>query len=301
MTVISKIKINNQLRGTFLVAISGMLYGIMAYFGTQLFQQHLSVENMLFWRFLIASFWMMGFIFFSTKKIAKPDLSRSAIMKMMIFGAITYSGASAFYFMACEYIGTGVAMVIFFSYPIFVTLFAWCLSQWKMNKTAFLSLVFVIIGLIFLKGNGKAELNLFGIGLGMIAAIFYAVYIYGSQHTSKSLDSRLLTLLICLGNCAIFLVFSLYNHTFVLPTSSAVWINIFALGILATALPIQLLLDGLKYISPIKASILSVLEPVVTVLVGIALLHETISSQQSIGMIVIIIGALLIQFERAPE
>lgn len=64
--------------------------------------------------------------------------------------------------------------------------------------------------------------------------------------------------------------------------------------IVATAIPIQLLLDGLKYVSPVKASILSVFEPLVTVFIGFVLLHETMSSLQSIGITIVLLGAILI-------
>lgn len=288
-----------QFRGTLLVALSGMLYGIMAYFGVQLFHQHMTVETMLFWRFLVAMLWMIIPVFILKKSEMESQISRTAMLKIIVFAAITYSGSSAFYFLACQHIGTGVAMVIFFSYPIFVTFLAWFLSKWKISKTTLLSLFAVLLGLILLKGKGENTLNILGIALGMIAALFYAVYVYGSQHTTKVVDSKLLTLLICMGNSFIFLVYSYCTGTFFIPHTFHAWIDILALGILATALPIQLLLDGLKYISPIKASILSVLEPLVTIVIGLWLLNESISFVQSLGMVIVLMGAILIQFEKS--
>lgn len=288
-----------QFRGTLLVALSGMLYGIMAYFGVQLFQQHMSVENMLFWRFFVAMLCMAIPVFILKRTESELLVSRTAMLKIIVFAAVSYSGSSGFYFLACQHIGTGVAMVIFFSYPIFVTLLAWFLSKWKISKTTLLSLFAVVLGLILLKGKGENTLNVLGIALGMIAALFYAIYVYGSQHTTKTMDSKLLTLLICMGNSFIFFIYSYCTGTFFIPHTYHAWIDILALGILATALPIQLLLDGLKYISPIKASILSVLEPIVTIVIGLWLLNESISLLQSLGIMIVLLGAILIQFEKS--
>lgn len=300
MTATPCLLVSNPWRGTFLVALSGILYGAIGYCGTQLFHQNFSVSSMLFWRFLVASLGMLAFIAFSKKNVFELRGSRSAFIKMLLLGIISYSGASEFYFVASQHIGTGLAMVIFFSFPVFVSLFAWFLSSWRMNKYAFFSLLAVIIGLIFLKGHGEHALNLFGIFLAVIAALFYAIYIYGSRHSGQLMDSRLQTFSICLGNAIIFLVISFYNHTLFMPPTFQAWLYILSLGILATALPILLLLEGLKYVSPIKASILSVFEPVVTVLFGLALLHETISYMQLLGIMIVLLGAILIQFERTP-
>lgn len=296
----SILSINRQWYGTVLVVLSGMLYGIIGYCGTHLFEDQFTIPAMLFWRFGIAALWMVMSNLFSKQKFFVQVLSRDVLLTML-FAAITYSSASAFYFLAARHIGTGLAMVIFFSFPVFVTLFAWVLSGWRMNKYAFLSLVAVMIGLSLLKGNAHDALNLLGILAAITAAFLYAVYVYGSQFSAKKMDSRLLTLLICLGNAFIFLLITCSTKTFIWPTTWHSWLFILTIGIIATALPIQFLLDGLKQVSPIKASILSVLEPVVTLLIGTGLLHETISFAQTLGVMIVLVGAILIQFEKAAH
>ncbi len=287
-----------QIRGTLLVAVSGMLYGVMSYCGTKLFREHFTLQAMLFWRFFVAMLWIVSSNLVVGKNIFQHINNDSNLMKTVLLGAITYSVGSASYFLAALHIGTGLAMVIFFLFPVFVTLFAWILSDWRMNGYAFCSLLAVIIGLLLLKGTGSDALDTGGIFFAIIAALFYAIYIYRSQHSAKTINSRLLTFLICFGNAAIFLLLCCYTHTFIFPTTFKAWVYILAIGIVATAVPIQLLLDGLKYISPIKASILSVLEPVVTVIVGLSLLGETISSFQAVGIVIVLLGAILIQFEK---
>lgn len=291
---------SNQLRGTFLVAFSGVLYGLLGYLGTRLIDENFSIENMLFWRFFVAMLWMLGTLLI--KKISFQDISpHSSLIKIIFFAAITYSGSSIFYFLATQEIGTGVAMVIFFSYPMFVAIFAWALTNWEINKLAILSLIMVLIGLIFLKGHGKNTLNLIGVFYALVGSLFYAVYVYGSQNMTRAIDSTRLTMLICLANTLIFLTMACYTNSLSLPHTLTAWICVVAIGIITTALPIQLLLDGLKYISPIKASILSVLEPVVTVIVGLLLLNETISPAQSLGVMIVLLAAVLIQFEKTSD
>jgi drug/metabolite transporter (DMT)-like permease len=290
----------SQLKGTLLVALSGVLFGLMGFLGTKLFYLQLTVENMLFWRFLVATIWIFPGMLLFKNNVCKHAIRPSTLIMIFILGGLSYSGGSVFYFLASKHIGTGLAMAIFFSFPVFVTLFAWVLGTWKMNKFAFAALAAVMTGLILLKGRGDNALDFVGIMLAVIAAICFATYVYGSQHTTKNLDSRLLALLVCIGNTLIFLGVSCYTKSFAIPYSLTAWLYICAIGVIATALPIQLLLDGLKYISPVKASILSAFEPIVTVLVGWTFLGESLTLIQTMGVLIVLFGAILIQFERAP-
>jgi drug/metabolite transporter (DMT)-like permease len=288
-----------QLRGTLLVALSGLLYGFMGFFGTHLIQENLSVSNMLFWRFFIATIWVLGTAFWYKRNFFKKLPDKRILLRTLLLGAVSYSGGSFFFFLASQYTGTGVAMVIFFCFPVFVTLFTWMTTSWKMNKYAAASLFTILLGLFLLKGHGTHTLNLVGILLAVISGVSYAIYVISSKHNTKNFDSELLTFLVCLGNSIIFLIVSIATKHFSIPTTLHAWIYISAIGVVATALPIQLLLDGIKHVSPVKASILSVLEPVVTLLVGVLLLHESMSSLQALGVLTILLGALVIQFERA--
>jgi drug/metabolite transporter (DMT)-like permease len=58
------------------------------------------------------------------------------------------------------------------------------------------------------------------------------------------------------------------------------------------------MLEGLKYISSLRASIISVLEPLVTVVLGVILLNESISNLQILGSCLILGSTLLVQFNR---
>ena len=69
------------------------------------------------------------------------------------------------------------------------------------------------------------------------------------------------------------------------------------IGVIATAIPIQLLLEGLRHVEAEKESILSVLEPALVFFIGIIALDEEVSFIQGIGVIVILVGALLVQFD----
>jgi drug/metabolite transporter (DMT)-like permease len=62
-----------------------------------------------------------------------------------------------------------------------------------------------------------------------------------------------------------------------------------------------LLLKALKYIDAEKAATLSVLEPVFVLIFGIILLDEKITFIQTIGTIIVLLGALMVLFHTTAK
>jgi len=289
---------NTETRATLLVGLSATLYGCLGFFGTQLIRLDFTISAMLFWRFFIAALWMLPFVFKKTKNTTAKNYNNYQLLRIFIFGGIFYGANSALYFVASRYIGTGLAMVIFFTYPLFVVLLAWAVDKHPISKPMILALISIGVGLMLLKENHTVLLNKAGIFFAIAAALFYAGYIFGSKYNARNIPSRYLTILVCAGCSLVFLIITIAKHEFIFPTSFKAWFYIIAVGIFATALPIQLLLEGLKHIQASKVAILSVLEPVVTLIVGITALHETASLLQLVGCIIILLSTVVIQFER---
>ena len=98
-----------------------------------------------------------------------------------------------------------------------------------------------------------------------------------------------------------FFLIALYFHDLTMPKTGDEWWYILGLGVVTTALPIQLMLVGIKYMNAVKASVLSVFEPLVTLFAGVLLLHETINFQQYIGVVIVLSSIILVQLQRSQQ
>jgi drug/metabolite transporter (DMT)-like permease len=293
-------KNERYLSATWLVILSGTLYGFLGYFGTQVINQGMAISTMLFWRFFVAMLWMIGFRYFQ-KDPPKSNKNFLRLTPVLVLSGLFYAGSSVFYFFASKKTGTGLAMVIFFAYPIFIALSVWANNRWRINKGSLLSLLLVITGLVLLQNDHSSPVSFIGLGFALLASLSYALYIYQSKLVINQYSSSEFTILICAISALFFFLVSVSTHHFSAPTTSKSLVNVLAVGILATALPIQLLLDGLKSINILKASILSALEPIVTLILGVLVMHELVSATQIIGVLVIITGTIVIQFARDNE
>lgn len=243
--------ISKDHRGSLYAGISGFLYGFVGYFGVSVIHSSISVTNMLFWRFFISSLVIGLFIVWKTR----PTKSHyKDICIAFGNGAIFYGLSTMLYFFACPYIGTGLAMVIFFTYPALVMLLNHFLYGQKMPKIYYYASIIIILGMCLFVDTQEMRFDLFGIALSLISALFYAAYIVSSKKIS-ALSPILSTFMVCLGCMITSLIFSLMNHSLTLPNTLYVWLNLLGIGIVSTTIPILLLLYSLNYISSVKASI----------------------------------------------
>lgn len=243
---------------------------------------------MLFWRFLVSSLFIAALLIPQTKKL---NFDLTELVKVTVYGALFYGTCSILYFMATRYIGSGLSMVIFFTYPSIVLLINFLFFKQKISKIYYLALIIIFSGMLLLINGSKLHFNLIGVGLSLLSAFLYALYLIASK--GILVPALVATLFISIGAMLISLIAAVLENTFFIPTHLDIWFNICGIGIICTALPIVLLLKGLQHISSLQASILSVLEPVFVVIFGIILLGEQISLIQGLGVIVILAGALL--------
>lgn len=182
-------------------------------------------------------------------------------------------------------------MVLLFTFPACVMLINSIYYKSPIRKIYYFAFCLMMAGMYLLVDPESLTLELYGLGLGLLSALLYALYIAGSKHIS--IDSRLSTCMVSAGCMTCALIHATWEGSFATPTLAASWIDITAMGLVSTAVPILLLLQSMRYISSEKASMLSVLEPVFVVLFGILLLGEQISHLECIGIVIILFSSLL--------
>ncbi|MES2215073.1 MAG: DMT family transporter [Pseudomonadota bacterium] len=279
--------LSNEQRGTTYAILSGLCYGLLGYFGMSIINANFSIANTTFWRFLVATI-VMGIALLPKYKTLLSHPRES--LCIFLCGVFLYTPGAMLFFVSSQYIGTGLSIVIFFSFPVMVMLINWYFFNAKMSLMYYISIALIIIGLILLVDTQGLQANIIGIALSFFSAFAYALYIVLSKKIP--LPPLLSTFMLSMGCMVSSFIYAYFEGSFVLPMDVRIWCDIIGLGILCTALPILLLLQGLKYISSEKASILSVLEPISIVLVGITMLGETITNVQVLGIIVVLAGAM---------
>jgi drug/metabolite transporter (DMT)-like permease len=278
-------------KGALYAISSGLCYGLLGYFGMSVIKADFSVYSMLFWRFFVATLFMALLLVPQYKHLLRE---KTQLSKAFVYGLLFYGSSTTLYFMSSQYIGTGLAMVIFFTFPAMVMLINIVFYKATIHKIYYLAFAMIVIGMSLLVNPQSMSFDLYGIGLGVLCAFLYACYIAASK---KITVPPMLSTLMVSGGCMLTaLTFSLFDHSFKFPSDFSTYFNLICMGLICTAIPILLLLQAFKYLSSEKASMLSVLEPVFVVIFGIILLEEEVHGLEFVGILIILSGALITLF-----
>ncbi len=294
--IMAKLMKSLEHRGSIYAILSGLLYGFIGYFGMSAINSGMSASTMLFWRFLISSLAILLVIIPNVNRLSdSPKQIRVAFMS----GFIYYASSTLLYFLACNYISSGLAMVIFFTYPVMIMLLNYFFYGQSIPATYYLATLIILFGMVLLVDVNEMAFDMSGILLGLVSAFFYACYLIVSKR--NIISPNMSTLMVCLGCMTGCFLVSCFNHTLVFPKNLNLWINLAGIGLVATVIPILFMLHSLKYISSEKASLLSVLEPVFVVIWGVLLLGETVKPLHALGMVFILSGAVITLFSHKMD
>ncbi|WKB37223.1 DMT family transporter [Terrilactibacillus sp. S3-3] len=244
-------------------------------------------------RFFLSTF--VFFIYFLIKK-RKITVTKNDIKLFIVLGGVLYTLQSIFHFGSLEYISSSMAVLILFSFPIFVCFVSFIVYKETLNLRATLSLLVSFISLIFLLGVSFHKMNLQGIILALLSAVVYAFYmIVGEKTTNQNspiVTSAFVTLFAAIG----VLIPGMIKHNIGFNFNIYAWIHILCIVFVSTILAEIALFKSLKLLSPSLVSIISMIEPLFTTVFAYLFLKETLGLSQILGGILTLVTLILLVY-----
>lgn len=223
------------------------------------------------------------------------------MLLIIAIGVIFYGISYAMYYASCDKVGSSLAMVLFYLYPMFVSLFSWFFDKAKLSKLAIFSFIMILGGSTAIIFTNDLMTAISGILYGVLACILYSTYVYIAKLRVKTIDPRFATFVLSFSNALVYLLISMTDGSIVIPKAINDIYQIGAVGLIWTTLPFLLFIESFSFENSPKFSVLSLSEPVITLIVGATALGASISIIESAGIITLVVGALCIQFERGKN
>jgi drug/metabolite transporter (DMT)-like permease len=229
--------------------------------------------------------------FWQQKTLKVPASTLAPIGLLALFGCCV---TPVLLFSSYRYIPSGTATVLHFIYPCLVVVMGVLFFRKKVPIGTILSLILCVIGIgLFYKPGG--DIHWGGIGLALASGLTFATYVVLlARYKHKQVTGFLFTFYIALSSSAVMLAACLATGNLALPQSLTGWglCLLFALGVTTGA--VVLFQQGTFRIGGERASILSTLEPITSVVVGVWLLGETIGLQDYMGAALVVAASVLI-------
>jgi drug/metabolite transporter (DMT)-like permease len=287
-----------------LVAVSAACFGAMAIFARWAYAAGVDVWGVLLPRFAIAAAVFAAIV----RLRGLPRVPRERRAGLAAMGAAYVAQASC-YFGALLFIPAGLVALLLYLFPLFVVLLSRALGHEPVTPRRLVALAASLAGTALAIGPGglaTGGLDLRGVALGLAAAAIYAGYIVGGTRATRGVAPLPASAAIMAsGTVVIGLVVAVRvasGHPVALPADAAGWGAVGAAAIVSTVIAVSTFFAGLARLGAARTSVISTLEPVVTVGLAALLLGERLSALQAAGGALVLAGALLIAVEpeRAP-
>ena len=284
--------LSNTFKGLAFGAAGAIAYGMNPLFTLPLYEEGLTPDSVLFYRYAGA----VVFLFLLMRARRTPfGIVRREIFPLAALGALV-SASSLCLFFSYNFMAAGIASTLLFVYPVMVALIMTFCFREKFSALTGASIALTCAGVALLyRGGDGAALSLPGIGLVMLSALTYAVYIVCVNKTSlNTMDAVKLTFYAMLFGAFLY-VFRLnfLSELQWLPSWRAL-ANATLLALLPTGVSFVCVARAIGFIGSTPTAILGALEPVTAVLFGVLVFGEILTPRLSLGIALIILAVILV-------
>ncbi|MBK6977023.1 MAG: EamA family transporter [Cytophagaceae bacterium] len=227
------------------------------------------------------------------KAVSGKDFGIIALLSLL-----GYYWASWFDFRGLQYISAGLERIILFSYPTLVIIFSSIFLGKKISRNGVIALVITYLGIAIIALDPKilsSKNFALGAGLVLISSVTYALYLtFGGEMIKKYGSINFNTLAMIFSSVYVIIHFKAFTNVAIFELPDGVYLYGLALAIVSTVIPTFLVMEGIKLLGAGLGSIVGSIGPVATVILGYIFLGETLSLQEILGSVLVLIGVLII-------
>jgi drug/metabolite transporter (DMT)-like permease len=285
---------NRGVLGVVFGLISASLYGITPIFVYHATDNGADSFGLMCSRYVIAVVVLLIFRAFKMGFGNWP--SRRLSLKLFLLGAIGLYSNSICMFTAFDYLPSGLAMVLFYFYPILVVLFGWVFYRHVPPKIIWPCLAITLLGVALSASNlsgGQAK----GVAIIVFGAFAYAIYSVLAAASMPKTDLVSGLILIFGGAGFSFVVVWLIDPPGLpttMPFVADVWLPALEIGIVGTIGAMGIFFAGMNLIGASKSAVIQTWEVLVAICSGVFFLNQSFSIRQLFGAVLILSGVIVL-------
>lgn len=279
-----------------MAAAASLQFGAIVVLGKRVLERGMTVESMLAFRFGVAAAILAAGLVVLRRPLIAVRGERAGLAALAVFG---YAVEASLFFTAARHGTAAAATLLFFTYPVFVTLGAWLLGKGAPAGPTVLALLCAFAGASIVAGTGAGiSIETVGVAFALGAALLYSVYLVGSDLVLRRTAPFTSAMWVGGGASIGLFLYSAVSGRYTSPQVSADWWAIVVMG-LATAGAFVCLLGALQRIGAVRTAIVSATEPLSAAFLGFVFLDESVSIGTAIGGALILAGAVIASLARA--
>lgn len=277
---------NTTKRARFSIILSMVSFGTLAPFVRNI---SISSGALALYRALLAALLIGTFLLITGQKIPFRSLGKE--LYLLLFSGIAMGFNWILLFEAYKYTTVAISTLSYYFAPVIVTLVCPFLFKEKLTARQIICFLMSTLGLALVVGItdlGNGGNDAIGVAFGLGAAVLYAAVILLNKFiTGVSGIHR--TFLQFLAAILVLIPYVAFTGGYHLSSlDPAGWICLLIVGLFHTGITYCLYFSSLRDLPGQEAAILSYVDPLVAVIIGVLVLKEPMSWQQLIGGLLIL-------------
>lgn len=288
-------KLGVEARGYLMIVAASILWGSMGVLAK--FAYAYGIQPTL----LIAVRQLIGFsaLFVIVLVLARGSLRvrRGDIFLLLVFGLFAVVFQRLAFFYAVDFTTATVATVLFYTYPVFLSFYAWFVYGERLVILDALAVALTFVGVGFVArvyDVASLRVSSVGIAAGLAASLLFVVFFVltrrlRSRYASwtvmlygEGIGALVLTPVVALeaGAIAVFPI--------------ELWVIIFVIAWFSSLLAYVLYSSAIKHVKASKGSVLSVIEPLAAAVFSTIFVGERLEALQVLGIALALFGVILL-------
>jgi drug/metabolite transporter (DMT)-like permease len=220
-----------------------------------------------------------------------PRVPRAAWLAFAIT-VVCYSLHNPMLLVAFKYIPVSLGVLVIYMFPLLVAFMAAAIGQERLTASTLVAALAGFAGVALVLNVGGVALDWYGVALAAISAVTLAGNVVGAAQLNRHMPALAVPFALSIAGAIVFggLMFAEGGPT--LPASARGW-AIFAAATVASPLALIAFYIALPLTGAPRTSLVMNVEPVITVLLAVWLLGETLSWLQGAGA-ALIVGAIAV-------
>lgn len=275
-------------RGYAFVICSAAIYGCMPLGAELLYTKGLTPLSLVFYRNVLG---LLPLACLAKMRGENLRLSFSELWKVGLLGLLNGCITPILLYSAYQHMSSGSATVFHYIYPSVVILGGVLLFGEKVRKKESIGVLLCMMGILFFQDPG-GDVSVLGGILALLSGVSYGFYILLLPKYNLTNISCVKLSFWMAAICAVTTlpICFLLNQFFV-PTDFSSWSICVLFSLLLCVGAVILLQRGIFLIGGQRAAIMSTLEPVISILIGIAIFGDQLTVRTCIGSIIVIASA----------
>lgn len=284
-----------DMRGYISIVVASVLWGTMGILAKFAYGYGIRPELLIALRLSVGFVTMSVILLLFSRGSLR--VRRGDVFLLFVFGVFGVACQRLAYFFAISLTTATVAAILFYTYPVFVSIFALFVFRERIGFGEVLAIVLTFLGVAFVVrvyDVASLRVSFAGILFGLASSLLFVLYFVLTKRFRKRYESWTLTLIGEGVGTMVMMPVAAVSFSEIAVFPAELWVLILAIAWFPSLLAYVLYSYAVRFVKASKGSILSVIEPLSAAVFSTVFIGERLEALQIFGIGLALAGVALL-------